>query len=596
MNKIAQQVIPKLTKHEDDILLNQDLFERIKAVYQKKDGLKLTAEQNTLLQELYLDFARGGADLGEKDQQRLREINKRLSLLNLKFKENILEENNKFELVLDKQEDLAGLPPRVIAIAEKTAKERGHEGKWVFTLHNPSLTPFLQYSERRDLREKMFLGYTSRGNHGDELDNKENLRTIIALRLEKAKLLGYKTYADFKLTRRMAKSPKNVYKLLNQIWKVALPAAKREAAELQALIEKEGQDFKLQAWDWWYYAEKLRKAKYDLDENELRPYFKLENVIEGVFEIAAKLYGIQFTERTDIPKYQKDVRTFEVQEKDGSHIGIFYVDYFPRASKRGGAWCGNYRNQSRREGKKITPVIVNVGNFSQPIGDKPALLSFEEVETLFHEFGHALHMLLADVTYAGSASAIKVDFVELPSQIMENWASETEVLKRYARHYETDEPIPDRLIEKLEKSRHFNQGFKTIERLAASFLDMDWHTLQKAPDTDVLAFETKSMEKIGLIPEIMPRYKSHYFRHIFSGDYYSAGYYSYTWARVLDADAFEAFKQAGLFDQKTAESFRKNILGRRAAEDPMVLYKRFREAEPKIEPLLKRKGMIGEEK
>ncbi|MBW1807434.1 MAG: M3 family metallopeptidase [Deltaproteobacteria bacterium] len=596
MQKIAQKLVPRLSKHKDDILLNQDLFKRVKVIYEKKDELKLNVEQSTLLQELYLDFVRGGADLDDQSKVRLREINKQLSLLNLKFRENILKENNKFEIVLEKKEDLAGLPERVVAAATKAAKERGHEGKWVFTLHKPSLIPFLQFSSRRELREKMFSGYISRGNNGDELDNKENLKKIIALRVEKAKLLGYKTYADFQLVRRMAKNPKNVYKLLDQVWKAALPVAKREAEELQALIKKEGQDFKLQPWDWWYYAEKLRKAKYDLDENELRPYFKLENVLNGAFEVATKLYGIQFKERDDIPKYHKDVRTFEVQEKDGSHIGIFYVDYFPRASKRGGAWCGGYREQSRREGKKITPLIVNVGNFSMPTGDKPALLSFEEVETLFHEFGHALHALLADTTYAGSSDNIKVDFVELPSQIMENWASEPEVLKMYAKHYQTNEPIPDQLIEKLEKSRYFNQGFVTVEYLAACFLDMDWHMLDQAEKLDVVGFETKSLDKIGLIPEIVVRYKSHYFAHIFSGDYYSAGYYSYVWAQVLDADAFEAFKETGLFDQKTAESFRKNILSRGGAEDPMTLYKRFRGAEPEIEPLLKRKGMNGGKK
>ena len=592
MQKIAQKLTPKLSKHKDDILLNQDLFKRVKAIYEKKDELKLNVEQNTLLQELYLDFVRGGADLDDKSKERLREINKQLSLLNLKFRENILKENNKFEIVLEKKEDLAGLSERIVAAAEKAAQERGHKGKWAFTLHKPSLIPFLQFSDRRDLREKMFTGYITRGSHGDELDNRENLKKIIALRLEKAKLLGFKTYADFKLMRRMAKNSKNVYKLLDQVWKAALPVAKREAEELQALIKKEGKDLKLQPWDWWYYAEKLRKAKYDLDENELRPYFKLENVLNGAFEVANKLYGIQFKERDDIPKYHQEVRTFEVQEKDGSHIGIFYVDYFPRASKRGGAWCGGYREQTRREGKKITPLIVNVGNFSAPSGDKPALLSFEEVETLFHEFGHALHALLADTTYAGSGDNIKVDFVELPSQIMENWASEPEVLKMYAKHYQTNESIPDQLIEKLEKSRYFNQGFVTIEYLAACFLDMNWHTLDQADERDVLGFETKSLDKIGLIPEIVVRYRSPYFEHIFSGDYYSAGYYSYIWAQVLDADAFEAFKEAGLFDAKTAESFRKNILSRGGAEDPMTLYKRFRGAEPKIEPLLKRKGMI----
>jgi len=591
LQKIAKEVAPKLSKHQDDILLNPDLFKRVKAVHQKMDSLKLDAEQKTLLNELYLDFKSGGADLDDKSKQRLREINEQLSLLSLQFRENILKENNKFELVLDKK-DLAGLPDRVVEAAAKAARERGHEGKWVFTLHKPSLIPFLQFSDRRDLREKMFLGYITRGNHGDELDNKENLKKIIALRIEKARLMGHETYADFKLERRMAKNPKNVKQLLDQIWKVALPVAQKEAQELQALVKKEGKDFKLEPWDWWYYAEKLRKAKFDLDEKELRPYFELQNVIDGAFAVATRLYGIKFVERTDLPKYHPDVKTFEVQEKDGSHIGILYTDYFPRASKRGGAWCGGYREQSRREGKKITPVIVNVGNFTEPTKDQPSLLSFEEVETLFHEFGHALHALLADVTYEGSADNVKVDFVELPSQFMENYAAEPEVLKMYAKHYQTGEPIPDELIKKIEKSRYFNQGFITIEYMAACYLDLDWHQLQEPLESDVMAFEDKSMGKIGLIPEIVVRYKSPYFEHIFSGGYYSAGYYSYIWAQVLDADAFAAFKETSLFDQKTAASFRKNILSRGGAEDPMVLYKRFRGAEPKIEPLLKRKGMI----
>jgi len=591
MQKIAKSVAPKLSKHQDDILLNPDLFKRVKAVHQKMDSLDLNAEQKTLLNELYLDFKSGGADLDDQSKQRLREINEQLSLLSLQFRENILKENNKFELVLEKK-DLAGLPDRVVEAAAKAAGERGHQGKWVFTLHKPSLIPFLQFSDRRDLREKMFTGYITRGNHGDELDNQENLKKIIALRIEKAKLMGHETYAGFKLERRMAKNPGNVKQLLDQIWKAALPVAQKEAEDLQALIKKEGGDFKLAPWDWWYYAEKLRKAKYDLDEKELRPYFELQNVIDGAFAVATKLYGIKFVERTDLPKYHQDVKTFEVQEQDGSHIGILYTDYFPRASKRGGAWCGGYREQSRRDGKKITPVIVNVGNFTEPTKDQPSLLSFEEVETLFHEFGHALHALLADVTYAASGDNVKVDFVELPSQFMENYAAEPEVLKMYAKHYKTGEPIPDELIEKIEKSRYFNQGFITVEYMAACYLDLDWHLLTNAADIDVHAFEKKSMDAIGLIPEIVVRYKSPYFEHIFSGDYYSAGYYSYIWAQVLDADAFEAFKETSLFDQKTAASFRKNVLSRGGAEDPMVLYKRFRGAEPKIEPLLKRKGMI----
>jgi len=588
MEKIAEEFMPQLSKHQDDIFLDERLFDRIRTVYEKKETLSLNTEQSTLLEEYYQDFVRGGANLDAEGKAKLREINKELSLLTLNFGQNVLKETNRFKMVLDKEEDLSGLPDRVVAGAAQAAKDRGHEGKWVFTQHKPSLIPFLQYSDCRELREKMFKGYIERGNYDDELDNKENVSKIAVLRFEKAHLLGHKTYADFALDRRMARTPAGVYDLLNKLWEPALAAAKREASELQELIKKDGHDFKLEPWDWWYYAERLRKAKYDLDENELRPYFDLENVRNGVFDLATRLYGVQFMERTDIPIYDPEAKVFEVKEGDGAHIGLLYVDYFPRASKRGGAWCGGFREQSKKDGKKITPIVTNVGNFSKPTADKPALLSFDEVNTLFHEFGHAIHSLFSDVTYEGLR--VKTDFVELPSQVMENWAVEPEFLKMYARHYETGEAIPDHLIEKIRQSRFFNQGFETVEYLAACFLDMDWHMLTEPIEQDVNGFEDRSLGKIGLIPEIVVRYRSPYFNHVFSGDYYSAGYYSYVWAPVLDADAYEAFKEAGLFDRQTAQSFRDNILSRGGSEDPMVLYKRFRGAEPDITPLLKRKG------
>ncbi len=591
MQAIAKEAAPLQSKHRDDIRLNEKLFQRIKSVYKKKDTLNLKAEQRMLLEKYYKEFVRGGANLDEQQKARLREINEKLSVLTLKFGENILKENNRFELVIEKKEDLAGLPEAVIAGAEETARERGHEGKWVFTLHKPSLIPFLQYSEKRDLREKMFKAYINRGDHNDELDNKAILSKIAALRVERANLLGYRTHADYVLELNMAKNPENVYKLLNQLWKPALKRAEKEAEELQTMIHKEGQDFKLQPWDWWYYAAKLKKAKYELEDEKLKPYFKLENVIDGVFTVASKLYGIQFIERTDIPKYHPDVKVFEVKEADGTHIGILYTDYFPRASKRGGAWMNSFRKQSKRGGKNIYPVITNNGNFSKPTGKTPALISTEEALTLFHEFGHALHGLLSDCTYHSlSGTSVPRDFVELPSQIMENWALEPEVLKMYAKHYETGEVIPQELIDKLKKAKLFNQGFETVEYLAASFLDMDWHTLTKPEEMDVDTFETASLNKIGLIPEIVTRYRSTYFQHIFSGGY-SSGYYSYIWAEVLDADAFEAFKETSLFDQKIAQSFRKNILAKGGTEEPMTLYKRFRGAEPKVEPLLKKRGL-----
>ena len=596
MAKIAQALSPKLSKHQDDILLSDKLFARVKAVHQQKAGLKLDAEQQTLLEELYQDFVRGGADLDAKGKARLREINKELSLTNLAFKQNVLKENNAFELFLTSEADLAGLPERVRAAAAKAAEEKGKKGQWLFTLHKPSLIPFIQFSDKRQLREKMLRGYISRGGHGDARDNQANLAKIVRLRMEKAKLLGHETYADFQLAVRMAKSPARVRELLDRLWKAALPVAKGEARELLALLVKDHPGEQLQPWDWWYYAEKLRKAKYDLDDSELRPYFKLDNVLSGVFAVAQKLYGLTFHEREDLPVYHKDVRTFEVKEKDGSHLGLFYVDYFPRSGKRGGAWCGGYRTQIKEDGKRIAPVVVNVGNFSMPAAGEPALLSFEEVETLFHEFGHALHALLANTTYPGSRGSIRVDFVELPSQILENWASEPEVLRMYAKHHQTGEVIPEALVQKIIKSRHFNQGFETVEYLAACYLDLAWHDLTELPeDLDVPTLEKAALAKIGLIPEIVARYRSPYFEHIFSGDWYAAGYYSYIWSQVLDADAFAAFKETSLFDPKTAAAFR-HLLERGGAEDPMVLYKRFRGAEPKIGPLLQRKGLLGESK
>ncbi len=592
LQAIAKEVSPLLSKHNDDIMLNAKLFQRIKTLHDKKDELNLTAEQNRLLEKYYKDFVRNGANLSEEDKAKLREINKELSLLTLQFGENVLKEDNNFELVIDNEEDLSGLPENVRQTAAEAAKAKGYEGKWLFTLHKPSLIPFLQYSDKRDLREKMFKAYIMRGDNDNEYDNKKILTKIVSLRVKRANLLGYPTHADYVLEENMAKTPKNVYDLLWKIWKPALNMAKKEAYELQSMIYKEGKNFKLQPWDWWYYAEKVRKEKYNLDEEMLRLYFKLENVIQGVFDLAHKLYGLNFEERHDIPVYHPDVKVFEVKNEDGSHVGILYTDYFPRESKRGGAWMNAYRKQQRLDGKNITPIICNVGNFSKPTAGNPSLLSFEEVNTLFHEFGHALHGLLSDCTYPSlSGTEVPRDFVELPSQIMENWVTEPEVLKSFAKHYQTGEPIPDELIEKIKKASKFNQGFATVEYLAASFLDMDWHTLTDTTLQDAHEFENNSMKKIGLIPEIVVRYRSPYFRHIFSGGY-SSGYYSYIWAEVLDSDAFQAFKENGLFDRKTASKFRKYILSRGGTEDPMEMYKKFRGREPKIEPLLKKRGLL----
>ncbi|NQU82109.1 MAG: M3 family metallopeptidase [Bacteroidetes bacterium] len=591
LQNIAKKVAPELSKHRDDILLNAHLFSRIKIVYGNMDSLELNPEQAKLLDEAYKRFVRGGANLDENNQGKLRKINEKLSLLSLSFGDNLLAETNSFTLVIDNKEDLAGLPEPVIAFAAETAAQKEMEGKWVFTLQKPSMIPFLQYSEKRNLREKIFKAYINRCNNGNEYDNKENVVEIASLRLERAVLLGYKNHADYVLEENMAKEPQKVYDFLNKIWDPALLVATKEANELQKMMDAEGKNGQLHPSDWWYFAEKLRQQKYELDEEMLRPYFVLDNVREGAFYVAARLYGLKIEERSDIPKYHKDVQVYEVKEADGSHVGILYMDFFPRDSKRGGAWMSSYRKQYRRDGENITPVITTNFNFTKPIGDKPALLNFEEVSTLFHEFGHALHGLLSNCQYRSlSGTSVARDFVELPSQIMENWAAEPEVMKVYAKHYETGEPIPENLVEKLKKSKHFNQGFVAVEYLSACFLDMDWHTIKKTTEIDMLDFEDISMNNIKMIPEIVVRYRSTYFAHIFSGGY-SSGYYSYIWAEVLDADAFAAFKETSLFDSETATKFRKNVLERGGTDDPMNLYIKFRGAEPKIEPMLQRKGL-----
>jgi len=590
MQKIAREVIPLLTEHNNDISLNEKLFTRVKAVYNQKDNLNLNIAQKKLLDDLYKGFVRSGANLNKEDKEKLRAINKELSMLQLKFSENVLAETNNFKMILDKKEDLEGLPQAVIDGAASAAKNSGNEGKWLFTLHKPSWIPFLQYSPKRHLREKLYKGYINVGDNDNEHDNKKIVAKVAALRVKRANLMGFKTHADFRLERNMAKNPQNVYNLLNQLWVPALKMAKKEAADQQSLINREGDKFKLESWDWWYYTEKLRKEKYDLDEEKLRPYFQLENVKKGVFYVANQLFGLKFVKRNDIPIYHPEVEVYEVQEADGSHVGVLYMDFFPRASKRGGAWCGSLRDVSIKNGKKTYPLVFMVMSGSKPTKDIPALFSIDEVHTLFHEFGHALHNLLSDCQYKGqSGTSVARDFVELPSQIMEHWVMEPEVLKVYARHYKTGEVIPKDIIDKLEKSSYFNQGFATVEYLAACFLDMNWHTLTESKEVDTNTFESEYLKKIGLIPEIISRYRSTYFRHIIGG--YDAGYYAYIWANVLDCDAFEAFKETSLFDQKTARAFRKYILEKGGSDYPMVLYKRFRGAEPKIDALLKKRGL-----
>ena len=592
MTEISKKVSPMLSKHQDDIRLNNKLFKRIKSVYDSRKTLSLTTEQSRLLEKYYKDFVRGGANLSPEEKKEFRKINSELSVLSVKFGENVLKETNKFELIIDNKNDLAGLPKAVIDGAAETAAAKGYKNKWVFTISKPSMIPFLQYSSKRKLREKIYRAYFMKGDHNDELDNKKNVIKMVNLRLKRANLLGYKTHADYVLEENMAKNPKNVYDLLYKLWTPALKRAKTERAEMQKLIYKEGNNFKLAPWDWWYYAEKLKKAKYNLDEEDLRPYFEVKNVIKGVFGLATRLFGLQFVENNEIAKYHPDVRVFEVKEADGSHIGILYTDYFPRASKRGGAWMDEFQRQFKKNGKMVYPIIYNVGNFSKPTKDKPALLSVDEVQTMFHEFGHALNGLLSNCTYESlSATETPRDFVEFPSQVMENWALYPDVLKTYAFHYKTGKVMPDELINKIQSAGLFNQGFETTELLAAAILDMDWHTITEPVTIGTNRFENNSMHRIGLIPEILPRYRSTYFNHIFSGGY-SAGYYGYIWSAVLDADAFNAFVESGdVFNKKLAAKYRKYILSKGYTDDLMVLYKKFRGKEPSIEPLLKRRGL-----
>ncbi len=591
MQAIARDVAPKLSALEDDIYLDPKLFARVKSVYDQRAKLTLTPEETRLLTEQYKAFIRGGANLSEADKKTFREINERLSVLELKFGENILAEENNFKLVIDNQADLAGLPENAVEGAAEAAEKAEMKGKWVFTLHRPSIEPFLTYAQKRELREKIYRGYIERGNNGNDSDNKQVLTEEATLRAQRAKLLGYKSHAAYVLDDNMAKTPDKVFNLLDQLWTPALARAVSERDAMQEMIKSEGGTFELQAWDWWYYAEKVKKARYEFDDTVLRPYFVLDNVRAGAFEVATRLFGITFEERFDLPKYNDEVRTFEVKDSDGSHLAVYYVDYHPRPGKRNGAWMSEYRQQSKASGSEVTPIIVNVSNVSRATADEPALLSLDEVATLFHEFGHALHGMLSDVTYKSLAGTnVARDFVEMPSQVIENWATQPEVLKMYARHYQTGEVIPDELIAKMNNAKLFNQGFATVEYLAASYLDMDWHTLSGQAPTDVIGFEKSRMEELGLIREIAPRYRSPYFRHIFGGGY-SAGYYSYIWAEVVDADAFQAFKEKGLFDQETAAKFRKYILSAGGTDDPMVLYKKFRGREPEIGPLLVRRGL-----
>jgi len=592
MEKIATEITPVLSDHNDNIYLNERLFARVKTLYDNRSTLGLTAEQIRLLEKYHRNFVRSGAALNADQKTKLRAINKELGLAQLAFGKNVLDETNSYKKVIENESDLAGLPESVRQSAAEAAKEAGKPGKWLFTTQKASFIPVLQYSDNRELRKELLMAYTTRANHDNASDNKAVINKIMKLRTQKAQLLGFTTSAEFVLDDTMAKTPKAVYDLLKTVWTPAVAKAKEETAELQKLMDFQGKGEKLEPWDWWYYSERLRKAKYNLEEEALRPYFKLENVRQGVFGLATKLYGLKFKKLSDMPVYNPDVEVFEVSDVDGSLIGILYTDYFPRAGKRAGAWMNNITDQYKKDGMNHRPVICNIGNFTKPTSTKPSLLNMDEVETMFHEFGHAIHGLLTQCTYPSlSGTNVARDFVEMPSQVMENWCWEPEVMKTYAMHYKTGEIMPKELMAKIQQAGTFNQGFINTELIAASILDMDYHSVKDTAEINVNAFEKASLDKIGMIPQIIVRYRSSYFNHIFSGDYY-AGYYSYTWAAVLDADAFKAFKETGdVFNQKVATSFRKNILEKGDTDDPMKLYINFRGATPNPDALLKKRGL-----
>lgn len=587
----AKIIAPETSAHSDDIRLNAKLFARIQHVYDGRGDLNLDDEQGRLLEETYKSFLRSGINLDDDAQARLREINAQLATTTTAFRENVLNETNDFELLVTDRADLGNLPDSLIELAAEEAGRRGHDCDcWAFTLQRPSINPFLQYSPNRELRKKIYDGYAMRGDNDNESDNKDILSRIVQLRAERAAIMGFKNHAEFVLTERMAERPEQVYELLDRVWTPALRIAKAEKAALQEMMNAEDIDGELEGWDWRYYTEKLRKEVYDFDDEELRPYFEVNAVRDGAFELASRLYGIQFERRDDIPGWHPDQQVFEVRETDGSHLAILYMDFFARPSKRGGAWKNALRRQSKLGGR-VTPIVTVNFNFPAPTDATPSLLSLGETSTVFHEFGHALHGMFSDVTYeslAGTATAR--DFVEFPSQVMQNWSDEPEILRMFARHYQTGELIPDDTIEKIVAARKFNQGFETVEYMAASYLDMAYHTRDFGETVEPRSFEDAVMADIGLIDGIIPRYRSTYFSHIFAGGY-SAGYYSYLWSQVLDADAFQAYKETSLLDRETAARFREHILSKGNTRPGMELYINFRGRPPLIEPLLERRGL-----
>ncbi|MEC8314683.1 MAG: M3 family metallopeptidase [Pseudomonadota bacterium] len=586
---LAVKMSPLLSAHNDKILLNKELFERIKFLKSNEPSLKLSDEQKRLLDETYKRFQRAGANLDQEAMIRLTEINSSLSSLSVQFDQNVLKETNGYSLIIDDPDDLQGLPNEEIRQASLLASSEGHDGKWVFKPTRVSMYPFLTYSEKRELRENLYKSYILRGDNDNDFDNKEIIKKMVALRKEKANLMGFETHADYVLDNTMAKTTLNVNKLLDTVWNPGIEKAKVEVEAMQEIILEEGGNFKLEAWDWWHYSEKLRQEKFDFKEEEVKPYFSEDKVLKGAFEVAEKLFEITFTERDDLPKYREDIRTFVVEDFNNQVIGIFYTDFTQRPNKGGGAWMNTFRSQSKFEGKTI-PIVINVCNFPPKNVDGVSLLSFEQVETLFHEFGHGLHGLLSDVNYPSlSGTAVTRDYVEFPSQMMENWAREPEVIKTFAKHYITGETIPDELLAKISEARTFNEGFETSEYVAAAHLDMAFH-MEKDSIEDIDAFEDETLKNLGLIPEIESRYRSTYFGHIFAGGY-SSGYYSYLWTEVLEADAFEAFKQNGLYHKETADKLKKYVYSSGNTKDLMEQYVKFRGKEPDIQPLLEKRGL-----
>ncbi len=590
LQQIAQEVSPLITKFQNDITLNPVLFERIKTVYNQKNNLSLNAEQQTLLENTYLNFVRKGANLSDDEKEKFRKISTELSKLSLKFGENVRKETNNFEMHITDKTKLSGLPESALEAAASKAKSKNKEG-WIFDITMPSYMPFMQYADNRELREKMYLAYMSKSFKGNEFDNRENIHKIINLKLEMANLLGYKNYADYALEQRMAINQQGVYQLLEDLYSASYKVAQNEKEEIKAYAKKSGFTGEIMPWDWTYYSEKLKEEKFDLNDEMLKPYFELNKVVDGVFGLATELFGITFKPNKEIPVYNKEVVPYEVYDADGSFLAVLYTDFHPRPGKQGGAWMNDFKGQWKENEKYSRPHITIVMNFTRPTETKPALLTFSEVETFMHEFGHALHGMLANSTYSSlSGTNVYRDFVELPSQIMENWAVEKEFLDRFATHYKTGEPIPAELVEKIKASQNYLAGYLSIRQLSFGYLDMAWHTLEKPFDGDVKQFEEEAWKKTQIFPVIGEACMSTQFNHLFAGGY-AAGYYSYKWAEVLDADAFSVFKEKGLFNREVAESFRKNILEKGGTEHPMVLYKRFRGQEPTVDALLERSGL-----